>query len=308
MKVDLLNAAFCGEWCSEEEKFEITYWFEKSSFQFFYTGKLIDEFGYKDCAEIESSGHFIPVFKTDIITLQKDFIANYHNKEIEETINNIIEKDNYGYDLGYEVAFRILTQDFPEYDDFAKEYYAFEKKQLKKDAEKWCRENNIPYYVPYDEELKVDLNYLCRFVLYYKDDKFGYTEHWLDKKNFHIIGSSRVRANYGYQNNSEILKSGQFVQLFKREVIEMEKEYVAICHGWEMEKAIEMFLKENKECSFEDAFCEFVSNTELRKSWNEYMQSQLIKEAKQWCIENNIPYFIPKDKPDHLGSKHKNNT
>ncbi len=302
MKIDLSDAAFCGEWCSEEAEYEIIYWFEKSSFQFFYTGKLINEFGYKDCEEIESSGHFIPVFKTDVIELQKNFIADYHNKEIEETINSIIENNNYGYDSGYEVAFRILTQDFPEYDDFSKEYYSFEKKQLEEDAEKWCKENAIPYYAPYDKELKIDINLLCWHAIYYKDSKIDYAKFWLDKKDFHIKDSSYLKVCFGYQNDSDIIESGRFVPLLRVEATDMKKEYVANCYGYEKETDIEVFLKENKECNYEDAFYEIFSDAELEK-WEEYEKNQLAKEAKQWCAENDIQYYIPKDKPDHLGSK-----
>ena len=62
MKIDLTDAAFYGEWCSEEDsEYEVNAWFEKSSFGFFYTSNLINKFGYKNFEEIQNSGYFIPI-------------------------------------------------------------------------------------------------------------------------------------------------------------------------------------------------------------------------------------------------------
>ena len=106
MKVEIRNIIMFGEWDREEDyKYEENCWFEKSSCTVFYSSNLIEEFGYKDCGEIKSSGHFIPLFKTDIVALQKEFIANYPDKSVEETINYILENDNFGYASGFSYAF-----------------------------------------------------------------------------------------------------------------------------------------------------------------------------------------------------------
>lgn len=302
MKIDLTDAAFCGQWCSEKDlKYEVNNWLEKSSLQFFYTGKLINEFGYKDYTEIEASGHFIPVFKTDIVALKKEYVSHFLSKEAADEILMIMEynKNKHSNFTGYDVAFNIFCE---EHEDIYNDYWNYERSHLLKDAEKWCKVNSVPYYTPYDTELKFDLNNSYFFALYYKDSKLSYSDYWLDKKDFHVVPSSHIQSVYGYQNDSDTLKFGQFIKLFKKDVIELEKEYVAIYHGQEMEKSIEMFLAENKDCSYEDAFFNFISNNTLKKSWEEYKNSQLIQEAKQWCIENNIPYYISKNKPDHLGS------
>ncbi len=303
MKIDLSDAAFYSIWNSEKElKYEVNNWLEKSSFQFFYTGILIDEFGYKDYAEIEASGHFIPVFKTDIVALKKEYVSRFLYKEAADEILMIMEhnKNKHSNFTGYDVAFNIFCE---EHEDIYDDYWNYERCQRIKGAEKWCRENDIPYYVPYDAELKFDLNNSYCFALYYKDSKLSYSDYWLDKKDFHIVPSSYIQSVYGHINNFDIIDSGQFVKLFRKEVIEMEKEYVAIYLLQDAQKLIEMFLEENKDCSYEDAFFNFISKNTLKKDWEEYKQSQLIQEAKQWCVKNNIPYYISKDIPDHLGSK-----
>ena len=50
MKIYLKDFAFYGKWYSEDEnEYEILAWLEKSSFQFFLSEDLIEEFGYKNC-------------------------------------------------------------------------------------------------------------------------------------------------------------------------------------------------------------------------------------------------------------------
>lgn len=263
MKLELRDVAMEGKWYSEEDtEYEAEYWFEKSSFQLFYTGDLIEAFGYKDCDEIKNSGHFIPFFKTDIISLQKKFIADYPDKAVEETLNNIIENDNYGYNSGYDVAFRILTQDYAEFYEFANEYYDFEKKQLLKDAEQWCKDNNIPYYTENDPERKLDLRNTLPFAFGgERDDGKGGWEpfnFWLYKEDFRILDPTYISVNYGYENDEDNAASGLFIPLFKANDEEMD---------------------------FDD--------------------SAVLKIAEQWATENNIPYYISKNRPDHLGSQFK---
>ena len=35
----------------------------------------------------------------------------------------------------------------------------------------------------------------------------------------------------------------------------------------------------------------------------DYDDSVVLKIAEQWAVENNIPYYISRDRPDHLGSQ-----
>ncbi len=303
MKVDLKDAAYYGEWDSEEDSWcDVHAWFEKSSFKFFYTSNLIDKFGYKDCVEIKESGYFIPVFKTDVIALQKEFIATYHDKQIEETMNTIIENDNYGYDSGYEVAFRILTQDYPQFAEFSKEYFNYEKQKRLQDAKIWCRKNNIPYYSHNDPERILDLRDTLPWA-------FGTARHngndcwipiplWFCRNNCEIIVKDKIEAEYGYKTDEQIILSGNFVPMFKVSPDEIEEEYFQKHNTPETEIKINEFLKQNKDYTYEEAFWE-MSDYE---DWHKYRSDWIFEVAKQWCAENNIPYYISKDEPDHLGS------
>lgn len=304
MKVDLKDAAYYGKWDSEEDSWcDVHAWFEESSFKFFYTSNLIDEFGYKDCDEIKESGFFIPVFKTDIIALQKEFIANYHDKQIEETMNTIIENDNYEYDSGYEVAFRILTQDYPQFDEFSNEYFNYEKQQRLQDAENWCLENDIPYYTHNDPERILDLrNILPRAFGTARLDGKGCwipIPLWFCRNNCEIIVQDEIENKYGYKNHDEIISSGIFVPMFKVSQDEIEEEYFQKHNTSETEMKIKEFLKQNKDYTCKEAFWEVSDYVE----WSEYRDNWIFDVAKQWCSENNITYYISKNKPDHFGSK-----
>ena len=312
MKVDLKEAASYGEWCSEtDSEYEVFAWFEKSSFKFFYTENLINKFGYKDCKEIETSGHFIPVFKVDIIALQKNFIANYPDKEVEATMNEIIANDNFNYRSGYDVAFRILTQDYPEFNEFCDKYFDFEKRVLIESAQKWCFENNIPYYTPNDPERILDLRdtvlwaYGTRFA---KDDGRRITQTmWFCRANCEIMDYSEIEIAYGLKNYDDVIASGNFVPLFKVSRKDVEKEYFSKYYTEEMKAEIQKFIDENKGYGYEyedvfDAFRDFTTS-KYYENKKLHEETYIFERAKKWCAENNILYYISKNEPDHFGSK-----
>lgn len=312
MKIDLTVAVFYGEWCSEEDsEYEVHAWFEKSSLKFFYTSNLINKFGFKNFEEIENSGHFIPVFKTDIIALQKEFIANYPDKEIEETINEIIANDNFGYDSGYEVAFRILTQDYPEFNEFCDKYFNYEQSVLLENAQKWCSENGIPYYSPNDPERILDLRdtLLWAYGTATMDDNGELIHHpvWFCRTNCKIMDCSEVEVLYGFKNYDDVIESGNFVRLFKVEQKDIKKEYFSKYCTEKIKSEVQEFIEENKNYGYEykDFFTAFEDYTTSKyyEHKKQHEETYLFEHAKKWCIENNIPYYISKNKPDHLGSK-----
>ncbi len=303
MKILLKDAAYYGEWCSEDSEFEYDYWLEKSSSSFFYTGNLIEKFGYKDYDEIKSSGYFIPVFKTDIIAFQREFIANYPDKSVQECIDTIIENDNYEFDEGYEVAFRILTQDYPEFDDFTKEYFVYEKKKLFDDAEKWCKENNIPYY----EEPVIDISeaVLRSGGILVSDDKGEWKTvyFWLHKPDLSFWDSRDIEKQFGFKNSEEIASSGTFISLFKIDHKKIRRDFTNMYHGKEIEEEIKEFLNSHSGYSYAHAFWRLAHTSwkliDIRMKYEEKRERD---EAEKWCIENNLTYYREKIEPDHLGS------
>lgn len=311
MKINLTDAAFYGEWCSERKaKYKIKSWLERSSLQFFSTEKLINEFGYKDCDEIESSGHFIPVFKRDTVALKKEFVASLHLKDIEDEIQSIMEhNDKHSNSPGYDAAFSILCE---QYNGLEDDYCNYERNQLLKDAKKWCQENNIPYYTRDDAENKLNLSEISLYgydggVRLDVNGKQIPISYWLCRKDLSVFSLDDGMVPEGYKNNEDNT-SGMFVPLIKANIKKFEKEYMSNFHDEKAEEKINLLMDENRDYSYEDAFWYLIVNTsELCIDWMRYKEKQFLKEAEQWAIENNIPYYIPKNSPEHLGSKIKNN-
>ena len=111
MKIDISEVCIWIEWDCEDEDdniYEVVNWFEKSSYQFFSTEDLLEEFGYRNYQEIVDSGFFIPVSKTDTVALMKQFVGSHNEgKAIAKEIDNIIKNDNYGYDSGSELLWKL---------------------------------------------------------------------------------------------------------------------------------------------------------------------------------------------------------
>lgn len=305
MKIDLSDAAFSGEWNSEKEiEFEINYWFEKSSFQFYFTGKLINEYGYKDYDEIKSSGYFIPVFKTDIVALEKEYVSKFLSDEVADEIISIMEqnKDKHINCTGYNVAFLTFCDEHEHlYDDYQK----YEINQLNKDAKKWCEENNIPYYSSKDSDYKLNLD---DTVLY----AHGYAspvdwvphDYWFCKKDFKFLNQNEIETFYGYKTKDEIISSGLFILLPRVNFDKIRENYIEDSLGTLAEEETKKIMKNKPKYSYEKALLYLSEHDEkmIKYKW-QYERTQVIKYTEQWAIKNNIPYYIPKNKPDHLGSK-----
>lgn len=267
MKVDLNDIACHSEWCSEwKSQQDVRAWLESSSLKVFYTSNLIDKFGYKDCEEIEKSGHFIPVLKTDTLVLKKEFISRFH-KELEDEVKAYMDGKNYGFDL----AFRKYIDEYFYCEPLDREYENFERNRFVEEAEKWCVENGIPYYTANDSDRVLDLRDTIAWSygtwLMEDDGSMSPQTVWYCRANCEIMDYSKVDVVYGYKDNDEIMASGDFVPLFKvmQEDVEVE-----------------------------------IDNVEDKKLHEE---RYILEHAKKWCEENNIPYYISKDGPDHLGSK-----
>lgn len=305
MKIDITDAAFYGNWNSEEsEKYKTIYWFEKSSCQFFYTGKLIKQFGYKSQKEIQNSGWFIPVFKRDSIAMQKEFISTYPDHKISEELKKI-QNRNILHPLSLSVAFRILTQDYPEYDDFSNKYFEYEKAQLIEDAKKWCKKNGIHWYTDFDPDLKLDLSYALFFgtTMYMLDGKLFPCENYLDKGNYRIVSTEDVLEISGCQTIDEAIKNGRFIRfLGDRDVYRDFSEHY---QNGILKHRIERILARNNKFGFYTVFDRLTRPDSISKAWDVY----LTQAVEDWCAENHIPFFYSNDnpEPDHLGSKIKNN-
>ncbi|MBQ7101742.1 MAG: hypothetical protein IJN81_08915, partial [Clostridia bacterium] len=302
MKIKISEVITWIEWDSEDEDdniYEVVNWFEKSSYQFFSTEWLLEKFGYGNYQEIVDSGFFIPVSKTDTVAIMKQFVASHNEgEEIDKEIDNIIKNDNYGYDSGYAVAFRILME---VNEDILDEYVQFEKERLTKDAVKWCEENGIAYYFENSEYRKIDINAIADYGIYYSDDEDANGTVLFDVKKFETISFDEAKENLGAGKVSELLYSGRFIELFRTDVTVLQKDYVsAYKNGKYLAKIEKTMAKED--CPFSEAFEIVFGDGNLYTEWDSFINKKLMSDAIEWCNKHNIDFFISKDQPDHLGS------
>ncbi|MBR4050192.1 MAG: hypothetical protein IKK09_06815 [Clostridia bacterium] len=305
MKIDISEVCIWIEWDCEDEDdniYEVVNWFEKSSYQFFSTEDLLEEFGYRNYQEIVDSGFFIPVSKTDTVALMKQFVGSHNEgKAIAKEIDNIIKNDNYGYDSGYAVAFRIIME---VNEDICDEYIQFQKERLTKDAVKWCEENGIAYYFENSEYKKIDINAITDYGMYYSDDEDANETVLFDVKKFETISFDEANENLGAGKVSELLSSGRFIELFRTDVTVLQKDYAsAYKNGKYLAKIEKTMAKED--CPFSEAFEMVFGDGKLYTEWESFIKEKLVSDAIEWCNKHNIDFFISKDKPDHLGSKIK---
>ena len=118
----------------EKREYSVLWWLSADELRVFATKELISDFGYGSVDEIAASERFIPFFETDVIELEKRFMYGRNEHELEKIRETA--KD-------YDVAFRIYT----EKHFLTSAWHDYEREALLHDAEKWCRENGIPYSI-----------------------------------------------------------------------------------------------------------------------------------------------------------------
>ncbi len=117
---------------------DVTYWwFSLYDYKVYATEDLIANFHYTDDSEIEQSGIFIPLFKTNIEELEKEYLLTRTDKEVREYKK--IKEKNKGSDP--DTIFKIFVDRMCLW----KSWYYFEYQRLSQDAVQWCRENYIVY-------------------------------------------------------------------------------------------------------------------------------------------------------------------
>lgn len=131
MNVNIDDLSEYGRFYSDLKE-HTQWWFCIADYKIYDGEKIIAQFAYENQEMIAASDIFLPLFRTDIIALEKEFLKKFAYE------GDFTCEDPSNFDL----SFKIYIEDFLE-----REWYAFEKEQLCKDAVKWCEENGIPYRI-----------------------------------------------------------------------------------------------------------------------------------------------------------------
>ena len=133
MKIKISEIAYYGRFYSNLTE-HVIWWFCTLDFQICDTETIISVYGFSSIEEILDSSKFIPLFKTDIIELEKKFLKekNIALEKIGSEIQRIQDFDKC-FKIFIEAAY--LTQ----------HWHMFEKQHLFSDAIVWCKNNAIPF-------------------------------------------------------------------------------------------------------------------------------------------------------------------
>ena len=131
MVVSIDELSEYGRFYSDLEE-HTKWWFCTTDYKVYETEEIIAQFSYENQEMIAASDTFLPLFRTDIIALEKEFLEEFAYE------GDFVCEDSSNFDL----SFKIYIEDFLE-----REWYAFESDRLCKDAVKWCKENGIPYRI-----------------------------------------------------------------------------------------------------------------------------------------------------------------
>lgn len=121
---------YYGRYYDFENEGHHLWWFDMQSASLYQYDELIQKFGYSSQEEIVSSGMFIPLFETNVVELEREFLMvyNYKVKQLEKPFNS-----------DFDTRFKV----FIEENDLTKSWRDFEYHRLYQDAIVWCNENNI---------------------------------------------------------------------------------------------------------------------------------------------------------------------
>lgn len=121
-----------GRYYRDENDSNHIWWFDPIHKQIYQYETLLSMFGYKSQQDILDSGMFIPLFETDILQLEREFVLETQSKKTVRYFNNISD-----FDLDRE--FKV----FIEKNFLIKSWMNYEKKHLYQDALEWCKSNHL---------------------------------------------------------------------------------------------------------------------------------------------------------------------
>ncbi|MCM1486709.1 MAG: UPF0158 family protein [Faecalibacterium sp.] len=128
----ITDLMYYGRYYRDDDESQPAWWYAPDEDLVYQYDDLLKNFGYSSIDDIISSAIFIPLFRTDIISLEHEFIREMNNKKITTYFENIS-----GSDFGRE--FNIFIEEH----FLSNSWHNFERKRLYNDALKWCRENHI---------------------------------------------------------------------------------------------------------------------------------------------------------------------
>lgn len=138
--------------------------------------------------------------------------------------------------------------------------------------------------------MKLDINDAIIYGSFEDDSDDIY---WLEISNYTFFSTTELIDDFLYIDSDDIVRSQKYIQLFHRNIVELEKEYIERFNKESMKNDIRLILERNEDYDYNLAFKIFIEESGLDQDWFEYKRSVLIADAIQWCKKNNILYYLP---------------
>lgn len=118
---------YYGRYYDFEDPGHHLWWFDLSDGTVYPFDELVKDFGYVSQEDIISAGKYIPLFETDIVVLEQEFLKQRSLKM------------NDSKDADFDVNFKTYIDE----NNLWEAWHDFEYRRLYQDAVNWCRENHI---------------------------------------------------------------------------------------------------------------------------------------------------------------------
>lgn len=134
MFIDIEQIYTYGRFYPEIKK-HVNWWICITDYVIYDTETIVSNFGYADEKLIDADGIFVPLFKTDMIELEKEFM---------QTIPLGNRTDPFPYDdiPNFDRNFKIYIENH----FLIRDWYDFEKRHLCNDAIEWCKLHNFRFH------------------------------------------------------------------------------------------------------------------------------------------------------------------
>ncbi|MBR4013433.1 MAG: hypothetical protein IKJ00_03970 [Clostridia bacterium] len=120
---------------------KVIWWFCKIDEKIYQTEEILYKFNFTDEYSIIQSNCYIPLFKTDIVSLEKEYMQTLPYN-IQKSFDKNFKTNSFdSYDLAFKEFLDTYSYDF----NYSYNWYEFEEKRLKNDAIIWCKQNSINY-------------------------------------------------------------------------------------------------------------------------------------------------------------------
>lgn len=132
-------------------------------------------------------------------------------------------------------------------------------------------------------------------ILYgeWDNDIYEYPEDtvWFEKSSCQYFHTYTLIEEYGYDSYEDISSSNFFIPVFCRDIIELMKSFVKSRNDSEIEKSIQRIIETERE-SYGIAFRIYSEVHPLfEEAWNEYENSILESDAKEWAKRYGVEFF-----------------